>query len=188
MKFFTSDTHFGHQNIIKFCNRPFDSVEHMNEMLVKNWNETVMPEDEVWVLGDVAMGQIDKSLPLVARLNGTKYLIVGNHDRIFPAVKESMRNKFYSVYAELFAGIMHSAQMQIAGHTVRLNHFPYEGDSHGEDRYVEYRPVDDGMPLVHGHVHDAWKVKGRQFNVGIDVWDYRPVAESVIVDWLEGLS
>ncbi|MGN6695931.1 MAG: hypothetical protein ACTHN0_17270, partial [Aquihabitans sp.] len=55
-------------------------------------------------------------------------------------------------------------------------HFPYQGDSHDEDRFVPYRPVDHGGWLLHGHVHERWKVDGRQLNVGTDVWDYAPVS------------
>lgn len=79
--FFTSDHHFGHQNIISYCARPWDSVEEMTEGLVEAWNETVHPDDLVYYLGDFAMGRIDDTLPIVGRLNGTKLLVPGNHDR-----------------------------------------------------------------------------------------------------------
>ena len=85
--FFTSDTHFGHVNICNFTNydgspvRPWDSVEEMDEEMVKRWNDTVGPKDKVYHLGDVVINR--KSLQILDRLNGDKVLIKGNHD-IFP--------------------------------------------------------------------------------------------------------
>ena len=60
-------------------------------------------------------------------------------------------------------------------------HFPYEGDSHDHDRYPDHRPLDDGEWLLHGHVHQRWRVRGRMINVGVDVWDYAPVPEDELV-------
>ena len=85
--FLTSDTHFGHANICKFTNydgspvRPWDSVEEMDEEMVKRWNETVGPKDKVYHLGDVVINR--RALATLDRLNGDKVLIKGNHD-IFP--------------------------------------------------------------------------------------------------------
>lgn len=82
--FLTSDTHFGHANICKFHNfdgtktRPWDSVEEMDEEMVKRWNETVGPKDKVYHLGDVVINR--KALSILDRLNGDKVLIKGNHD------------------------------------------------------------------------------------------------------------
>jgi calcineurin-like phosphoesterase family protein len=81
--FFTSDLHFGHANIIQYCNRPFNSVEHMNGVLMSNWNSVVTEDDKVIVLGDFAMGKISETLPVAERLNGMKFLVPGNHDRCF---------------------------------------------------------------------------------------------------------
>ena len=78
--FFTGDHHFGHANIIKYCNRPFNSVEEMDEMLIDEWNYVVNPDDIVYHLGDIAfsMNELDK---IIRRLNGTIYIIPGNHIR-----------------------------------------------------------------------------------------------------------
>ena len=62
-QWFSADLHFGHANIIRYCDRPFADVDEMNWRLVRRWNATVAPTDEVWVLGDVAMGRLDDSLP-----------------------------------------------------------------------------------------------------------------------------
>src|ERR1700722_9886157 len=83
MRFFTSDLHLGHQNIIGFCDRPYNTVHEMNEDLVARFNSRVHPQDEVWILGDLCMGKLDLSLEFVQRMNGIKYLVPGNHDRMF---------------------------------------------------------------------------------------------------------
>lgn len=77
--FFTSDTHFGHTNILQFCNRPFHSVQEMNEALINNWNNVVRPEDTVYHLGDFAFGGSQLWNDVLSKLNGHIYLILGNH-------------------------------------------------------------------------------------------------------------
>jgi calcineurin-like phosphoesterase family protein len=186
--FFTSDTHFGHQRIIELCNRPFDSVDEMNEVMIERWNETVSPGDTVYHLGDVALGKIAESLPLVGRLNGHKILVPGNHDRIFSGEKEKQRIRFLPEYSKVFQGIRpESLSKRLGGFDVMLSHFPYVGDSHGADRHADKRPKDEGLPIIHGHVHDEWAENGRMFNAGVDVRDFRPVHEDVVIDWLKSL-
>ena len=188
--FFTSDTHFGHKRIIELCNRPFRDVDHMNEMLIKNWNETVSPDDVVFHLGDVALGSIADSLPLVGRLNGYKILIPGNHDRIFSGEPEKKRERFFPEYMKVFQEIRAEAAtlwLPWEFTEVVLSHFPYQGDSQENDRHVDKRPVDNGLPLIHGHIHEKRRIEGRMFNVGVDVNDFRPVHENVIREWIDSL-
>ena len=78
--FIISDTHFGHENIIKYCNRPFKDVKEMDETLIKNWNEVVSNKDTVLHLGDFGLGNKEYIASIVNRLNGKKILILGNHD------------------------------------------------------------------------------------------------------------
>jgi calcineurin-like phosphoesterase family protein len=89
-RFFTADLHLGHRNIIEYCSRPFPDVDEMNAALVDRWNETVGDEDEVIVLGDVAMGRISETLPLVGRLRGRKVLLAGNHDRCWQGHRQGV--------------------------------------------------------------------------------------------------
>ena len=77
---FTSDTHFYHANIIKYCNRPFADVEEMNKALVDNWNSIVGNDDIVWHLGDFALGKKENVLEILPKLNGKINLVMGNHD------------------------------------------------------------------------------------------------------------
>lgn len=181
MRYFTADLHFGHANIIRYCHRPFGSVPEMNAALVDNWNAVVDDTDEVWVLGDVAMGPIRESLDVVAQLAGHKILVAGNHDRCW-AGQERAPSDWTARYVDAgFADVLQgTVDLAIDGRPVRAGHFPYEGDSHDEDRFVRFRPDDDGSWLLHGHVHTSWRVNGRQINVGVDVWDYAPVAETVL--------
>ena len=190
--YYTSDLHFGHLNIIRFCDRPFPGVSAMNSRLVQLWNETVTDDDTVWVLGDVALGALDESLAYIGRLAGHKILVPGNHDRCWegdralrkgdPEARERRRAAARERYLSAgFAEIRDRPERMVLGdQEVDLSHFPYEGDSHGADRFVEYRPVDRGGWVVHGHVHDTWRQRGRQINVGVDVWGGRPVPAEAI--------
>lgn len=174
--------HFGHANIIRYCGRPFFDVGQMNAKLVDNWNSVVGPDDEVWVLGDVAMGSIDHSLALVVRLNGTKTLVTGNHDRCWSAAGPKAQRWLEVYQAAGFSTILHGAvAINFNNQPALACHFPYVGDSHNEDRFTTLRPQDSGLTLLHGHVHEQWQVEGRQINVGVDVWDYRPVSDAQLI-------
>lgn len=192
--FFTSDLHFGHANIIKYSYRPYTDVEEMNEAIIANWNETVGPTDTVWILGDLFMGKRAETMPLALRLNGIKIVVRGNHDNCHPmfdsADRESKHNKYMRA-VEAFENVgLHvypevDFTMQLGGREFSVCHFPFDGDHADEIRYPEWRPVDHGQWLVHGHVHDLWKVNGRQINVGMDVWDYRPVHMDQILELMQ---
>lgn len=83
MKFYISDTHFFHNNVLKFDNRPYKNVDEMNEDLISNWNSQVSNADEVYFLGDFSFGKTNKTNEALKQLNGIKYLIKGNHDGKF---------------------------------------------------------------------------------------------------------
>jgi calcineurin-like phosphoesterase family protein len=153
----------------------------MNEAIIENWNSVVDHIDIVFVLGDVALGKIADSLPQVKRLNGTKYLVPGNHDRCWSGnkkVREIDTQRYFEV------GFYILPENFISINDWRLCHFPYVGDSHDEDRYRSHRPVSatEDEWLLHGHVHEKWKRNGRQINVGVDVWDFTPVHIDEIKD------
>jgi calcineurin-like phosphoesterase family protein len=177
----TSDLHLGHANIIRYCGRPFDGVDHMDAELCRRWRERVMPDDVIWVLGDLAMGRIAESLALVAGLPGEKHLVAGNHDRCWPG-NGRKAERWRSRYEEVgFVEIVTRAEIDLGeGLVLPACHFPYRGDSHDEDRFDEWRPRDDGRWLLHGHVHEKWQVDGRQVNVGVDVWGFAPVEAATI--------
>ena len=187
-RWFTSDLHLGHTNIIEYCGRPFHSIGEMNETLISQWNEVVGADDEVWVLGDVVMGRMDETLSLVGRLAGRKTLLTGNHDRCWPgkkgATRESVAEWRGHYYRAGFETIVDGrVDLNLGGRELRACHFPYRGESHDHDRYADHRPADDGVSwLLHGHVHESWCVADRMINVGVDAWDFRPVSERDLLD------
>ena len=175
-RYFTADLHLGHADIIDYSGRPFRDAEQMNEALVERWNVTVARDDEVIVLGDFAMGRIDETLPLVGVLNGRKVLLAGNHDRCWHGHKKGVEAATDRYLAAGFDEIWQGAiDLDVGGVPVVACHFPYRGDSHDHDRHVAHRPADTGAWLLHGHVHERWKVRERMINVGVDVWDFAPV-------------
>ncbi|OYU81772.1 MAG: phosphoesterase [Flavobacterium sp. BFFFF1] len=97
--FFTSDQHFGHANIIKLTNRPFANAEEMDRELIRRWNERVAPEDEVYHLGDFALSTTEALTDVLNQLNGTIYLIKGNHDKTALALPK--RFKWIKDYHEV---------------------------------------------------------------------------------------
>ncbi|MGH9119056.1 MAG: hypothetical protein ACRD0A_14590 [Acidimicrobiales bacterium] len=180
-RWFTADLHLGHENIIRYSNRPFADAEAMNRALVERWNETVDPSDEVWVLGDVALGRIAETLPLVSTLHGHKRLIAGNHDRCWEGHGRRAEGWDERYIDAGFAEIHHGQLDVTVGDVAAVAcHFPYEGDSQESDRMVAHRPADEGRWLLHGHVHDRWLQWDRMINVGVDAWRFRPVSEAEV--------
>lgn len=171
MIWFTSDLHLGHAKVIDFCNRPFRSVEEMDEAIIARWHFEVMPDDLVYVLGDVCFHKAAVGIPTLAALPGRKVLIQGNHDKW-------SRTQYM---AAGFATVLTEAKINLGGWSVRLSHYPYwedvpANDSSYEPRYPERRPPNDGGWLLCGHVHDKWQTRGRMINVGVDQWDFTPVS------------
>lgn len=165
--YFTSDTHFGHANIIEYCKRPFADLPTMNAQLIANWNATVKPEDIVYHLGDFAMGPKKDHKALFDQLNGHKHLIRGNHDQSQSKMLE-----------QGWETVNNSGIVSMDGVVLYLAHIPLGNDAY-EGRYY---PPD--LTIAHtgaydywlaGHVHAAWARKGNVINVGVDVRGFRPV-------------
>ena len=192
---FTSDLHFGHENIIRYCGRPFSDANSMNSGIVDSINTHVGPEDDLWILGDLAMGNLESNLRVTRRLiAGTVTLVAGNHDRAHPyaargnAEKQERWEADYVTEAGLHALIPGNTEMVLAsGISVNVSHFPYAANSRESgaperERSIDaYRPVDDGRWLLCGHVHEKWRQRGKCINVGIDAWGGRPVSEAELV-------
>jgi calcineurin-like phosphoesterase family protein len=160
---FTSDTHFGHHNIIKYCSRPYQSLAEMNESLIRNWNDCVEPHDEVYFLGDLAMGGKSYISQLLPRLNGTKYLVYGNHDTVIRRKSELQVH---------FKWCKDIATIDISGHTIFMCHYPM----------LSWYKSNYGAIHLHGHTHGTLtKTNKLRIDVGVDCHDYRPVSLQAVI-------
>ena len=149
--FFTSDTHFGDHRVLNLYPRPFGSVAEMDAALVERWNGVVRPEDEVWHLGDFAR-TARIAAEILPRLNGRKHLTTGNND---PAPE----------LAHGWVSIAPYAELQLDGVDLVLCHYPFRS----------WNRMHKGAVNLHGHSHGRLKPLARQYDVGVDVRDYRPV-------------
>lgn len=176
MIFFTSDHHFSHRNIIKYCSRPFQSIEEMDAEMIRRWNEVVEPSDTVYYLGDFALS-LEPVERVVPQLNGDKILVMGNHDICHPLNKKKAKLGGEVYLRAGFRELLTETSLSIADQDVLLHHFPYGKieDQYG-GKYNQLRPKDQGRWLLCGHIHEKWKTQGKMINVGVDVWDFRPVA------------
>lgn len=142
--FFTSDTHFNHTNIIRFCQRPFGNVDEMNETMITNWNSVVGTDDIVFHLGDFCLGGSAEWTKILDRLNGRIYLILGNHDL------KNIRQGF----VDCFEHVAMSMRIEIGKKKIYLSHYPY-------------------LCFEGGYKNDVWQLFGhvhtRRSNTGIDV-------------------
>jgi calcineurin-like phosphoesterase family protein len=156
----------------------------MNAALVEAFNARISGTDEVWVLGDVALGKLDDALANIGLLNGRKVLVAGNHDRCWPGHSHRAAGWEEKYLAAGFAQVLPGSALAappasavLGAYQVLLSHFPYAGggDSHGEDRFAQHRVPDGGGWMLCGHVHQAWQQRGRMINVGVDAWGGAPV-------------
>lgn len=180
--YFTSDHHFGHANIIRLAQRPFPDLDRMHEWFIDCWNCVVEPDDVVWYLGDVALGRIQDSLGIISQLNGHKVLLPGNHDRCWRGHRKPAKRGLYlnAGFDEIRDG---DQVLRLAGQDVIVSHFPYRGSGDHEgmvERYHEHRPVDEGGWLLHGHIHERWRIRNRQINVGVDAWAGYPISVATV--------
>jgi calcineurin-like phosphoesterase family protein len=152
--YLTSDQHFGHAAARSFYRRPFSSVEEMDREMIDRWNTVVECGDEVWHLGDFAVRQSPERVNrLLNVLHGRKHLITGNNDD--PSVTGSTGWHSVQAYAEI----------TIDATKLVLCHYPFR----------TWRDMDRGSINLHGHSHGRLKPLRHQFDVGVDVWNFRPV-------------
>lgn len=180
----TSDTHFGHAKVAQL--RGFTAIEEHDDELVRRWNATVGIADIVWHHGDFAMHQGGTVGWYRGRLNGRIRLITGNHDACWPGHRGAHRHQRDWIVEDGFESVQAFAHVRIRRQRVMLSHFPYAftGDHTAVERHSEFRLPNLGEPLLHGHVHAAWKVRGLMVNVGVDVWDLAPVAQETVAELL----
>jgi calcineurin-like phosphoesterase family protein len=158
--FFTSDTHFGDPRVLRIDRRPFPTIPAHDEALIARWNETIGPDDEVWFLGDFALGPSPEHVAaLLATLNGQKHLIIGNNDG--PD----------TLAAPGWASVQHYAEIVVDERPLVLCHYPFR----------TWNRMGRGVIDLHGHSHGKLKPAPRQYDVGVDSWDFRPVTLATIL-------
>ena len=171
MIYFTADWHLKHYNIIEYCNRPFRTTHIMQKTLMYNFNSKVSPDDETFHIGDFTMldaDQIGKIKGVIPKLNGTHHLILGNHDRMGPF--RYLDIGFMSVHT--------SFPIEYKWAKFVLVHDP-----------SAYCVLDDDEYLLHGHIHTLYRdllPEKKVINVGVDVWDYKPVSAEEILTLIAG--
>lgn len=164
---FTSDLHFWHKNICKYCNRPFETIEEMNQALVNNWNSVVKEDDTVFVLGDMGFCGYDKLEPLMSQLNGKKYLIQGNHDSdkiVFRLYEANIIEDYYKMIEVTIIGDDECPDQRLT-----LCHFPM----------IDWPNKERGAWMVHGHQHQLPETPScsvMHWDVGVDKNELKPVS------------
>ena len=154
MKFFTADWHLWHENMLDLCGRPFNKCNQMHKKLLYNHNSLVGPKDTLYILGDVYWKNSPEELERIIRnYNGRKILILGNHDRLKPF--EYVEAGFESVHTSLDI------------EDFILVHDPCYSIVHPDRNYLC------------GHVHDLFVKQKNALNVGVDVWDFKPISLDV---------
>lgn len=162
MTYFTSDTHFGHKNIISFSQRPFQSVEEMDEAMIDRWNEVVKPGDDVFHLGDFMFyRKEDEQRKIIDRLNGRINFLPGNHDDDL-------------VYTSRFKFLDPIHWMKYNHQSLILCHYPL----------LEWDKAFRGSIHLHGHCHNQWaQTPFRRLDIGVDGHDFRPWHIDEIIEW-----
>lgn len=160
----------------------------MAEELIRRHNELVAPEDEVWWVGDVAMGDKTHSLPLVKQFNGIKFLIPGNHDVCWHGGKKNWRD-WEVVYEEVGFTILREEYpgagipATLGPHSVTVSHFPPWTDERHGNRFAAWMPAFAETDFyIHGHTHQNAKRVGNSLHVGVDAWGYRPVSDVELIE------
>lgn len=166
--FFTSDTHFSHSNIIKYCNRPFTTVKEMDDTIINNWNTKVPIGSTVFHLGDLSLGSSKKYLDkLLYDLNGDIHLIVGNHEK--DALEQKRRFENISDIMEIF---VEDEEITYKEQHIILCHYPM----------IVWNGSHRGSWQLFGHVHGGLSNKGMiqhkpaQLDVGVDSHNYTPIS------------
>ena len=189
--YFTSDWHLNHANSLMFDNRPFNDMDHMATSLIKRFNASVREEDVCYFLGDMGFGDIKA---VMDKLNGTKILILGNHDK-----------KQQAMLCQGFDAVLNNASLYIQGEHVTLSHCPLRGlfredttdmrghdgteNWHNEHKNSKFSVENQGQFHLHGHIHSpnhgkSQKILGRQYDVGVPANGYSPISISTIEKWI----
>jgi calcineurin-like phosphoesterase family protein len=167
MIYFTADWHIGHDNIIELVSRPFRTMARMEKYIIRNYNAIVKNDDEVYFVGDYVWGRNLHELERVTKkLNGIKYLILGNHDLMKP----------FDYIEAGFVQVATHLELSIPIHT--------SWHDYDEEYIMIHDPaksvVNREKIFICGHVHDLFLTQKNVMNVGVDVWHFKPVSIDTI--------
>lgn len=171
--YFSSDLHFGHNKDFMYELRGFHSIEEHDEIIIKNWNEIVKPEDKVYILGDLMLNDTDTGIEKVNQLNGRKVIILGNHDT--PIRIERYREELNDII-----DIMYAYQFKYNKHYLYLSHYPTITANYDDDK-----PWAKHLINLFGHTHQKEKFYNNNpymYNVGLDANDNKPVSIDEILE------
>lgn len=157
MIFFTADIHLFHNAVLNLERRPFKDIYEMNDEIVRRWNQVVTKRDETYILGDVSFGGKDETIAVIKKLNGQKFLVVGNHDKLNAEQKA------------LFGWVKDYYKLRYNGMKFILFHYPI----------YSWEGKEKGSIHLHGHVHTNShhdiEIQNK-VNIGMDLWNYTPVS------------
>ena len=167
--FYISDTHFGHENVVSMCNRPFSDVEEMNNYIIERWNKKVKGHDTVYVMGDMFF-RCNNAEQILMQLKGKKHLIVGNHDGSWMTKVDATK---------YFLSINNMLMTSVGDTGVTMCHYPLLLWCHQKRTY-----------MIHGHIHndtssDCWPLirdRERLLNAGVDINGFEPVTLSELIE------
>lgn len=164
---FTSDLHFWHKNICKYCNRPYNTVEEMNQAIVDNWNSVVKDDDVVFVLGDLGFCGIEKLRILISQLKGTIIVIQGNHDS--NKVLATLYNEKLIDNFDRLMSIEVGGDEECPDQRLVLCHFPM----------IDWSDKERGAWMIHGHQHQLPETPScsvMHWDVGVDKNGMTPIS------------
>lgn len=161
--YFTSDTHYFHQNVILYSQRPFSSREEMNEALIYNWNKLVRADDEVYHLGDFSFSNDAKLKDVLSKLNGRKKLVFGNHDNSLRKHKDTWVKDYFERTFDMYKlKVQDPDAVQTNGvQTLVMCHFPF----------ASWEGMHRGVWSIHGHCHATLKEEPhlKRLDIGVDM-------------------
>jgi len=180
--FFTSDSHFSHHNIIRYCFRPFKDITEMNETIISNWNRVVRPKDIIFHLGDFMFHQekntgrqIKETEQMLSRLNGMKYLIVGNHD----SSGTTKALGWQGVYDILNVKCFQDQTIILCHYALVVWHKSHHGSFHLFGHSHNTLGKNEDLHSYSGLVGELL-THSRSFDVGVDAWNFTPISFSQV--------
>lgn len=168
---FTSDTHFGHKNVIRHCNRPFLTIEEHDKILIYNWNCKVNKNDVVWHMGDFCISGPNYVEKILEQLNGKINIILGNHDKVLS--KSHIKERFVSVNQHK----METFQIKAKTYKIFMSH--YACRTWPLSHYGSYH--------LYGHSHGHLPPHGKSFDVGVDCHNFTPISLEQVIEKMEKL-